>query len=198
MSSQSPRPQLILASSSPYRRELLARFRIPFTCRPPSVVETPRPGEAAMELTRRLAAAKARDVATRFPGSLVIGSDQLAELEGQLMGKPGSEEQAVGQLMRCSGRQLTFLTAVAVVRKDPVFFQEFLVPTTVEYRPFSEDEARRYVALDRPLDCAGAVKSEAAGPMLLNRVESSDPTALIGLPLIRLAAVLRLAGLELP
>ena len=198
MNPQSPERQLILASSSPYRRDLLARLRIPFTCEAPRADETPRPDEKAAELTLRLALAKAGNIAGKYPAAVVIGCDQVAELDGLIIGKPGSRDRAVAQLMRFSGRKVDFHTAVAVICRDSGLQHTSQVSTGVNYRELTEDEARRYVALDCPVDCAGSIKSEAAGPALLKSIESPDPTALIGLPLIHVAGALRLAGFQLP
>lgn len=190
--------QLILASSSPYRRTLLARLGVPFVSRAPEVDESSIPGESTKDQTVRLAQAKAEHVALTFPDAYVIGSDQLAEFAGKRIGKPGSVEHAIEQLFQFSGRNVIFYTSVAVVCKNDNFLQISTVETEVSFRTLDEEEIRSYVALDQPLDCAGAFRSEAAGPVLLQAMHSSDPTAIVGLPLIALSAMLRRAGFKLP
>ncbi|MDB6085273.1 MAG: maf protein [Gammaproteobacteria bacterium] len=196
-------PPLILASTSIYRRELLARTQIPFECEPPGVDEAPLPGETGLKLVARLARAKACAVAVRHPEAWVIGSDQLAVLFGgtqreTLLGKPGSVAGCVDQLLRCSGQTLSFVTAVAVMRHRDAWLSEFIDTTRVSFRPLDQATVERYVALESPLDCAGGFKSEGLGITLCESIDSTDPTALIGLPLIRLCAVLRTAGFQLP
>ncbi|MBV8504017.1 MAG: septum formation protein Maf [Paucibacter sp.] len=187
-------PQLILGSTSRYRRELLERLRLPFEVAKPEVDETPLPCEPPAELARRLAMAKARAVAARFPAAVVIGSDQVAELDGQAIGKPGTHERAVEQLRRMSGHAVVFQTAVAIV--SPGFTGEFLSPVRVRFRTLEDAEIERYLRLDEPYDCAGSAKCETLGPVLLESIESDDPTALVGLPLIRTAKLLRQCGLD--
>jgi septum formation protein len=189
-------PPLILGSTSRYRRELLERLRLPFAVDAPRVDETPLPGEAPAALATRLALAKAREVATRHPGALVIGSDQVADVDGEAIGKPGSHERAVAQLRRMSGRAVVFQTAVAVVRPETGFEQVERVPVTVRFRALDDDEIERYLRLEQPYDCAGSAKCETLGIALLSAIESDDPTALVGLPLIRTSALLRAAGLD--
>ncbi len=191
-----PAPRLILASTSRYRRELLERLRLPFEVLSPGVDEAPRSGEAPAALAHRLALAKAHAVAARAGDAVVIGSDQVAELDGQAIGKPGSHERAALQLQRMSGQRVVFHTAVAVVRRDRGFERALLAPVTVVFRHLGSDEIERYLRLDTPYDCAGSAKSEALGVALLERIDSDDPTALIGLPLIRTCALLREAGLD--
>lgn len=192
----SSHPPLILGSTSRYRRELLERLRLPFTVVSPEVDETPAPGEAPAALACRLALAKARAVARAHPGAVVIGSDQVADVDGQPMGKPGSHERAVAQLRTLSGRQVVFQTAVAVVRADTGFAEVSLAPVTVRFRALADAEIERYLRLEQPYDCAGSAKCETLGIALLEAIESDDPTALIGLPLIRTAQLLRAAGLD--
>ena len=192
----SSRPPLILGSTSRYRRELLERLRLPFTVVSPEVDETASPGEAPAALACRLALAKAQAVATAHPGAVVIGSDQVADVDGQPMGKPGSHERAVAQLRTLSGRQVVFQTAVAVVRADTGFAEVSLAPITVRFRALTDAEIERYLRLEQPYDCAGSAKCETLGIALLESIESDDPTALIGLPLIRTAQLLRAAGLD--
>jgi len=155
-------------------------------------------GESTLQQTERLALAKAERIATSFPDACVIGSDQLAEFAGKSIGKPGTEKMAIAQLMQFSGCKVNFHTSVSVVCKVSGFCETKSVDTEVVFRRLTEDEVRRYVALDQPVDCAGAFRSEAAGPMLLQSMSSSDPTAIIGLPLIALSGLLRNAGFELP
>ena len=190
------RPRLVLGSTSPYRRELLQRLRLPFDVDSPRVDESPHPGEAPADLARRLALEKAQDVASRHPDAVVIGADQVAELDGQAIGKPGSHERAVAQLQAMQGRRVVFHTAVAVVRADTGFAQVVLAPVQVQFRPLSDAEIERYLQLEQPFDCAGSAKCEALGIALLETIESDDPTALIGLPLMRTCALLRLAGID--
>lgn len=189
-------PPLILGSTSRYRRELLERLRLPFTVVSPEVDETPNPGEAPAALACRLALAKARAVALAHPGAVVIGSDQVADVDGQPMGKPGSHERAVKQLRTLSGRQVVFQTAVAVVRADTGFAEVSLAPVKVRFRALADAEIERYLRLEQPYDCAGSAKCETLGIALLDAIESDDPTALIGLPLIRTTRLLRAAGLD--
>lgn len=190
------KPSLILASTSRYRRELLQRLRLPFTVQAPHTDETPLPGEAPAALALRLALAKAQAVAQQHPGAVVIGSDQVADLHGEPIGKPGDFERAVQQLRRMSAQQVVFQTAVAVVRRDTGFAQALLAPVTVTFRALCDAEIERYLHLDQPFDCAGSAKSESLGVALLERIDSDDPTALIGLPLMRTCALLRQAGLD--
>lgn len=189
-------PTLVLGSTSRYRRELLARLRLPFTVEAPRADETPQPGEAPAALARRLAHEKAQDVAARHPGAVVIGADQVAELDGQPIGKPGSHERAVAQLQAMRGRQVVFHTAVAVLRPATGFAQALLAPVVVQFRDLRDDEIERYLRLEQPYDCAGSAKCETLGIALLARIDSDDPTALVGLPLIRTCALLRAAGLD--
>lgn len=190
-----PRP-LILGSTSRYRRELLERLRVPFETAAPDVDETPHSGETPEALARRLALAKARAVATRFPGALVIGSDQVADLDGQPLGKPGTHERAVAQLRAMRGRTVIFQTALAVVCVETGFVAEDLAPVRVRFRDLSDDHIERYLRAEQPYDCAGSAKAEGLGIALLDAIDSDDPTALIGLPLIRTAAMLRRGGLD--
>ena len=193
----SPSP-LILASTSRYRRELLARLALPFETAAPDVDETPRAGEAPRELALRLALEKAQTVAARKPQAIVIGSDQVADLQGQPLGKPGTHERAAAQLARMSGQTVLFHTAVAVVQASRGFAQSSLATVTVRFRTLDAATIERYLLAEQPYDCAGSAKSEGLGIALLQAIESDDPTALIGLPLIRTAQLLRAAGLTLP
>ncbi len=187
---------LVLGSTSPYRRELLARLRLDFSVDAPRVDETPRMGEAPAQLAQRLALEKAKDVASRHPGAVVIGADQVADLDGQPIGKPGRHDRAVAQLRAMRGRQVVFHTAVAVVRSDTGFAQGLLAPVAVTFRALADAEIEHYLRLEQPYDCAGSAKCETLGIALLERIDSDDPTALVGLPLIRTCALLRLAGID--
>ncbi len=196
-------PSLILASTSAYRRELLARLKIPFECHAPGVDESAGVGETALALVARLARAKALAVAAGRPDACVIGSDQVAVLgereRGEtVMGKPGSVASCIDQLLRCSGQTLSFVTAVAVVRQADSFLSEFIDTTRVAFRNLDRATVERYVDREAPLDCAGGFKSEGLGISLCESIDNTDPTALVGLPLIRLAAVLRKLGFEVP
>lgn len=192
-----PSRPLLLGSSSVYRRELLQRLRLPFDIATPDVDETPQAGERPPELARRLALAKARAVAARHPQAIVIGSDQVADLGGEPLGKPGTHERATEQLRRMRGRTVIFQTAVAVVCQDSGFEQLDLAAVRVRFRALSDAEIELYLRVEQPYDCAGSAKSEGLGIALLDAIDSDDPTALIGLPLIRTARMLRAAGLPL-
>lgn len=191
-----PPPALILGSTSRYRRELLQRLRLPFTVEAPAVDETPDVGETPAKLALRLAEAKAREVAARFPAAVVIGSDQVADLGGEPIGKPGTHERAVAQLRAMSGREVVFQTAVAVVHAQAGFMRSALVPVRVQFRVLGNGEIENYLLAEQPYDCAGSAKSEALGIALLERLASDDPTALVGLPLIALCRMLRDAGID--
>ena len=196
-SALSPRA-LILGSTSPYRRALLQRLRLDFTVAAPDVDETALPGEAPRDLALRLALAKAHAVAAHNPGAVVIGSDQVADLAGQPLGKPGTHERATAQLRQMRGHSVIFQTAVAVVCPETGFEQVDLAPVVVRFRELSDAEIERYLRAEQPYDCAGSAKSEGLGISLLDAIDSDDPTALIGLPLIRTCRMLRAAGLVLP
>ena len=187
-------PPLILASTSRYRQELLTRLRLPFEAVAPEVDETPLAGEVPAALAERLALAKARAVASLHPHAVVIGSDQVADLDGEPLGKPGTHEAARAQLQRMSGREVVFQTAVAVVAPGLAAIERAEV--RVRLRPLSDHEIEAYLLADQPYDCAGSAKVESLGIALLDAVVSDDPTALIGLPLIRTCQLLRRAGLE--
>lgn len=188
--------RLILASTSRYRRELLARLRCPFDVVAPEVDETPQAGEAPPALAVRLAWAKAETVARRHPEALVIGSDQVAELDGDAIGKPGTHERATEQLRRMSGRSVVFHTALCVMHHASGFAKAERVPVQVRFRALHDDEIERYLRLEQPYDCAGSAKCETLGIALLEAIDNNDPTALVGLPLIRTAALLREAGFD--
>ncbi len=191
-----PAAPLVLASTSPYRRELLARLRLPFTVCAPQVDEAAQPGEAPAALALRLAVAKARAVAATQPQAVVIGSDQVAELDGEAIGKPGTHARALAQLRRMRGRSVAFHTAVAVVRAADGFEQARLASVQVRFRALDDAQLEHYLRTEQPYDCAGAAKCETLGIALLAAIESDDPTALVGLPLIRTCELLRLAGVE--
>lgn len=192
----STRPTLILASTSRYRRELLERLRLPFEVHAPDVDETPRPGEAPAALAQRLALAKAQAVSVRFPEAVVIGSDQVADLDGTPVGKPGAHDRAVAQLRAMRGRRVVFQTAVAVIRASTGYVGAALAPVTVRFRALDDAEIEHYLTTEKPYDCAGSAKAEALGIALLETIDSDDPTALTGLPLIRTCALLRAAGID--
>lgn len=191
-----PGRRLVLASTSPYRRELLARLRLPFDVESPAVDEQPRRGETPAATASRLALAKANAVATRDVDAVVIGSDQVAELDGHGVGKPGDHERATEQLRAMRGRVVVFQTAVAVVCRASGFAESALVPVTVRMRDLSDAEIERYLRAETPYDCAGSAKIETLGIALVESVGSDDPTALIGLPLIATCALLRRAGID--
>jgi septum formation protein len=188
---------LILGSTSIYRRELLGRLRIPFSVQSPHVDETSLPGERPADLAQRLALAKARAVAARFPDCVVIGSDQVADLDGESLGKPGNHQNAVAQLQRMRGKTVIFQTAVAVVCAQSGFEQHDLAPVKVTFRDLTDAEIEHYLLTELPYDCAGSAKSEGLGIALLERIDNDDPTALVGLPLIRTSRMLRAAGITL-
>lgn len=188
---------LVLGSTSLYRRELLQRLRVPFTVAAPDVDETPRSGETPQVLATRLALAKARAVAAAFPGAVVIGSDQVADLNGRPLGKPGTHERAVAQLRDMRGQLVIFHTAVAVVCADSGFEAQDLAPVKVRFRNLSDEEIENYLQAEQPYDCAGSAKSEGLGIALLESIESDDPTALVGLPLIRTCRMIGAAGVDL-
>jgi septum formation protein len=191
--------EIVLASSSPYRRQLLRRFGLPFTCATPVVDENPLPGESPEALVRRLAQAKARDVSVAHRDAVIIGSDQVAVLQdGRLLTKPGNHATAQDQLRLSRGREVRFLTGVCVLDAATGVAQIDVVNCAVRFRQITDAEIERYLLADRPYDCAGAFRSEALGVSLLEDMSLSDPTALVGLPLIRLAAMLRETGVAVP
>lgn len=188
---------LILGSTSRYRRELLQRLQIPFTVAAPDVDETPRPGESPRGLAERLALVKARAVASAFPHAVVIGADQVADLNGLPLGKPGTHERAVAQLRQMRDQTVVFQTAVAVVCLESGFEQSSLAAVRVKFRDLTDDEIESYLCAEQPYDCAGSAKSEGLGIALLESIESDDPTALVGLPLIRTCKLIQAAGIAL-
>ncbi len=187
-------PRIVLASTSKYRRELLERLRLPFEVIAPSVDEAPQTGEAPRDLALRLAAAKARNVLARCPGALVIGSDQVADLDGTALGKPHTHPDALAQLIRMQGHEVVFHTALALAGPAPMALQVGCVPTSVRMRTLPRAALDSYLKTDEPYDCAGAAKIESLGIALVEAVESTDPTALVGLPLIQLTSMLAAAG----
>ena len=189
--------QLILGSTSRYRRELLARLNTPFTVVGPDVDETPAEHETPRALALRLALAKARAVAALHPEAVVIGSDQVADLNGMPLGKPGTHERAVLQLQRMRGQTVVFQTAVAVVCAATQFEEVDLAEVKVQFRDLSDAEIESYLRTEQPYDCAGSAKSEGLGIALLASIDNDDPTALVGLPLIRTCRMLRAAGIAL-
>ena len=191
-------PRLILASTSAYRRELLARLRVPFEALAPDCDEHRLHDEPAQALALRLAQLKAETVAARHPGSVVIGSDQVAVRGAEILGKPGSAERCAAQLRQSSGHEVVFLTAVHVVDGSNDRAESHVDHTVVRFRALAADEIARYIAADAPLDCAGGFKAESLGIALFDRIDSSDPTALTGLPLIWVSAALRRAGIPVP
>lgn len=189
-------PPLILASSSRYRSEMLERLGVPFSTATSGIDETPEPDETPDALVRRLASSKARHIAPDHPDALVIGADQVSVLDGEILGKPGSRERAVDQIRRMSGKSVDYLSGIALV--GPGIEQVDIVTTRLVYRNLERAEIERYVDRDQPLDCAGAMRSESLGIALLESLSSDDPTALIGMPLIRIAQWLRAAGYRIP
>ena len=191
-----PMSPLILASTSRYRHELLSRLRLPFDVVSPNVDETPGPGEAPAALAQRLARAKALAVAALHPRAVIIGSDQVADLDGAAIGKPGNHARATEQLRSMSGRSIVFQTAVSVVCAASGHEETALIPVEVRFRTLSDAEIERYLRAEQPYDCAGSAKVETLGIALLEAVRSDDPTALIGLPLIQTCMMLRRAGID--
>lgn len=188
---------LVLGSTSRYRRELLSRLNVPFEVASPHVDETPLPSEPPAALAVRLALAKAQAVAGKFPQAVVIGSDQVADLHGQPLGKPGTHERAVAQLRQMRGQTVIFQTALAVVCLESGFIQQDIAAVRVVFGDLSDAEIENYLRIEQPYDCAGSAKSEGLGIALLERIDNDDPTALIGLPLIRTARMIRAAGVKL-
>jgi septum formation protein len=195
-SSPSSTRQLILGSTSAYRRELLSRLKLPFDVVAPEVDETPLANELPRDLANRLALAKARAVARLHPSAVVIGSDQVADLNGEPLGKPGTHARAVAQLQRMRGKTVVFQTALSVVCLDSGFEQLDLAAVSVRFRDLTDVEIEAYLQAEKPYDCAGSAKSEGLGIALLESIDSDDPTALVGLPLIRTCRMIRAAGIQ--
>ena len=191
-----PGPTLILASTSPFRRQLLSRLGLPFETADPAVDETPLPGEAPEASAMRLSEAKARAVATAFPDALIIGSDQVACLDGQVFGKPGNHENAMRQLQAMRGRRVNFFTGLCLLDAKSGRAHLRGVPTLVTFRDLSDDEIENYLRKEQPYNCAGSAKSEGLGIALIARIDGGDPNALIGLPLIALCDVLRIENIS--
>ncbi|WP_374439537.1 Maf family protein [Pseudomonas panipatensis] len=189
---------LILASSSPYRRELLQRLRLPFECASPQIDESPLPGENARQLVCRLAEAKARALAERYPQHLIIGSDQAAINGERILGKPHTLERAMEQLKTASGASVSFLTGLALLDSANGQCQVDCIPFTVHFRKLDDARIRRYLEAEQPFDCAGSFKAEGLGVSLFSSTEGSDATSLIGLPLIRLVDMLLKQGVQIP
>lgn len=198
MNIESLSTSLILASGSKYRKLLLKRFGLPFDCHSPEIDETAQADESPSNLVTRLALQKAQAISKDYPQSVVIGSDQLAVFNRKVIGKPGNHQAALRQLISFSGQVVEFLTAVSVVCGESGFEERYTDRTQVCFRNLQNDEIERYLLKEKPFDCAGAFKAESLGIVLFERITSEDPTALIGLPLIHTAAMLRRAGLQLP
>ena len=198
LNATTPPRRLVLGSTSVYRRELLQRLRLPFEVASPEVDETPLPGptpETPRNLALRLALAKARAVAARFPQAVVIGSDQVADLDGTPLGKPGDHARATAQLRAMRGKTVVFQTALAVVCLETGFEQVDIAAVNVRFRELADTEIEAYLRAEQPYDCAGSAKSEGLGITLLEAIDSDDPTALVGLPLIRTCRMIRAAGI---
>ena len=189
---------LLLASSSVYRRELLSRLRLTFSCSSPDIDESHRPGEAAHELVKRLSLEKAQALATSHPAHLIIGSDQVAVLNEQIIGKPHTFEKARDQLLNASGASVTFLTGLTLLNSQTGHYQTDCIPFTVHMRTLSPEQIERYLHAEEPYDCAGSFKAEGLGVSLFQRTEGDDATSLVGLPLIRLVDMLHKEGVCVP
>ena len=189
--------RLVLASSSPYRRELLAKLGMPFESASPDIDETALAGETPIQLSIRLAVEKASALRAQFPAHLIIGSDQVAMLDGSQLGKPGNPARTVSQLLAASGKAVEFFTSVCVVNSETGLTVSDMDKTVVHFRTLSRRKIERYVDIERPFDCAGGFKSESLGIALIERLETGDPNALVGLPLIRLVGLLEKCGLEI-
>jgi MAF protein len=189
---------LLLASSSVYRRELLARLQLAFTCSSPNIDESHRLGEPAVDLVKRLAKEKAQALASSHPAHLIIGSDQVAVLDGQIIGKPQTFEKARKQLLAASGASVTFLTGLALLNSQTGHCQVDCIPFTVHMRTLDQAQIERYLRAEQPYDCAGSFKAEGLGVSLFQSTEGPDATSLVGLPLIRLMDMLRVEGVQIP
>lgn len=181
---------LVLASSSPYRRTLLDKLQLPYRCHSPDIDESPLPGETPQQLVMRLAEKKARAVATIYPDAIIIGSDQVAVINENIIGKPGNRENAIQQLQQASGKRVTFLTGLTVLNTSNNSIQTETIPFHVHFRLLNKQMIENYIDKESPLDCAGSFKSEGLGIVLFEKLEGDDPNALIGLPLIRLTSML--------
>ncbi|MCK9799655.1 Maf-like protein [Pseudomonas sp. MAFF 302030] len=189
---------LLLASSSVYRRELLTRLQLPFSCSSPDIDESHQPGEPAIELVKRLAREKAQALATAYPNHLIIGSDQVAVLDGRIIGKPHTFENAREQLLAASGASVSFLTGLALLNSQTGECQVDCIPFTVHMRHLDAPRIERYLRTEQPYDCAGSFKAEGLGVSLFQSTEGPDATSLIGLPLIRLVDMLQAEGVQIP
>ena len=189
---------LLLASSSVYRRDLLTRLRLPFSCSSPDIDESHRPGETAVELVKRLSLEKARALAHSHPNHLIIGSDQVAVLDGRIIGKPHTHDKAHQQLMSASGASVSFLTGLTLLNSQTGHYQVDCIPFTVHMRPLKTEQIERYLLAEQPSDCAGSFKAEGLGVSLFQRTEGDDATSLVGLPLIRLVDMLLAEGVDIP
>lgn len=187
--------QLVLASTSPFRKSVLDKLGLPFECHAPEVDETPQAGEKPAQLVERLSIAKAQAVAAHYQQGLIIGSDQVAVIDDEILGKPGNHEKAIAQLQRASGKTVTFLTGLALVNAASGAIQAEVVPFKVVFRPLSHSQIVNYLHAEQPYNCAGSFKSEGLGIALFERLEGEDPNTLIGLPLIRLIRMLEKEGL---
>ncbi|UXL39754.1 Maf family nucleotide pyrophosphatase [Pseudomonas fragi] len=189
---------LLLASSSVYRRDLLARLRLPFSCSSPDIDESHRPGESAIELVKRLSLEKARALSASHPNHLIIGSDQVAVFDGQIIGKPHTHDKARQQLMNASGNSVSFLTGLCLLNSHTGLHQTDCISFTVHMRTLSTEQIERYLLAEQPYDCAGSFKAEGLGVSLFQRTEGDDATSLVGLPLIRLVSMLLAEGVDIP
>ncbi|MCU1729085.1 Maf-like protein [Pseudomonas sp. 7P_10.2_Bac1] len=189
---------LLLASSSVYRRDLLSRLRLPFICSSPDIDESHRPGESAIELVKRLSLQKAQALAASHPAHLIIGSDQVAVLNDQIIGKPHTFDKARQQLLNASGASVSFLTGLTLLNSQTGHYQTDCVPFTVHMRTLSAEQIERYLHAEQPYDCAGSFKAEGLGVSLFQRTEGDDATSLVGLPLIRLVDMLLAQGVAIP
>lgn len=189
-------PSIVLASSSPYRRKLLEQIDLPFEWASPDVDETGLPGEMPLALVKRLAQLKAEALATRYPAHWIIGSDQAASLDGQILGKPGNLDNARRQLRTCSGRRVEFLTGLCLLNSENRKYETIVEPFAAVFRNLSDEQIERYLEREQPFDCAGSFKVEGLGIALFERLEGNDPNALIGLPLIQLVTLLQRAGID--
>lgn len=198
MNNESLSSKLILASSSKYRKILLHRLGVLFDCHSPSIDESARNNEQPLDLVKRLAAQKAEVITRDWPQAVVIGSDQTAVFDGRIIGKPGTHKAALEQLTAFSGQVVEFLTAVSVQCRDSGFEEHYIDLTKVCFRTLQQEEIERYLEREKPFDCTGAFKAESLGIVLFEQIKTEDPTALIGLPLIHTAGMLRRAGLQLP
>ena len=188
--------RLVLASSSTYRGSLLQRLGLPFDSVSPDIDEAPHPGETPAALARRLAESKARAVAERYQRHLIIGSDQVANLHGESLGKPGSRTRNIEQLRRCAGQTVTFATGLCVLNSESDSIQLDVIDYAVQFLPLTQEQVARYVDREHPFDCAGGFKSEGLGVSLFREMSGTDPSALVGLPLIKLCEMLRNEGLD--